>query len=96
MTEQLSTIEWSQAIETGKVMAQTAKINREKMLSEFLDSTADVFSSADLYYYSIETGKDIAWIVRNANFQTEIPTLIENAFLDHDSELIDLLFTYRV
>lgn len=95
MSEQISTIEWSQAIEASKVAHKRARINREAMLSEFLDSTADLFSSADLYYYAEETGKDIAWIVRNANFETEISTLIENAFLDNDSELIDLLFQYR-
>ena len=86
-----SQIEWSQAQADSDAHFKRAKIQRANMTEEFLASKCDIFSSSDFYYYAEQTGKQIEWIMKNANFETELADILHYAELDDDNELIHLI-----
>jgi hypothetical protein len=84
-------IQWSQA---QQVQAREVKVDKEEQaryLQDFLESTCDIFSSADFEYYAEMTGKTIQWIMSNAKFSETEEDRMQWAAMDNDYELIDLM-----
>lgn len=75
--------------------AQRATREQEEYLEEFLRSKCDIFSSADFQFYADKTGKSLEWIKENANYSDPdgiYGTCLENAMLDGDYELAEMLY----
>lgn len=83
--------DWCEYRITGNVRARRAKEQAEAMLSEFIDSKCDLYSSADFFYYADETGKTAEELVRLATFSGPIENAVEYAILNGDSDLVELL-----
>jgi len=86
-----NTIEWNQAQADSIAQHKRDKRHRELMIDEYLDSTTDLFSSRDFYYYSEETGKSMKWLFDNSYFKQDIVEILRCANLDDDQELINLI-----
>lgn len=88
-------IEWHQAQQVAQQVTKEQAQRQQEMLDEFLTSNCDSFSFADWQYYADETGKSIDWLREHATYsdsEGEYGTLLNNAMLDNDHELIEEFF----
>ena len=86
-----TTINWDIATNEQAQRKTRGQQNRATMMQEFLDSKCDMFSSLDFYYYAGETWAPVEELIKLAKFDCPIETLLENAQIDNDNKLIDLL-----
>jgi hypothetical protein len=91
--QQQSVIQWDLATHEAAQRRTRGQQKRVDKMTEFLNSKCDLFSSQDFYYYAGETGQPIESIMKAAKFNTNIDTLLKNASIDNDYELINLLIT---
>ena len=91
----MTNIEFHKAIEISKQVDIKNLQKQKETLQEFLSSKCDLFTSQDWFYYAETTGKSIPWLRENAIYSDpagEYGTLLTNAMLDNDYELIEEFF----
>ncbi len=54
-------IQWNQA---QQIVVEQA-VNKQEKITEFLESSCELFDAADLQYYADETGHSIDWLLAN-------------------------------
>ncbi len=90
MNTQQTVIQWDIATHEAAQRQTRGQQQRSMKMEEFLQSNCDLFSSNDFYYYSGETGEPVEKLIKIARFETNIASLMENAAIDNDWELIEL------
>ena len=89
----MSNISFEHAINLSNEVTRQESENQKEKLTEFLESTCDLFSYADWQYYADETGKSINWLMQNASYYDDNEahgTMLNNALIDNDTELMEL------
>ena len=87
-----NTINFHAAVEIVQQNVVQDKRKQQEAINEFLESTCDMFSGSDWFYYVEETGKSLEWLRANAKYsdpQEEQGTMLNNAIMDGDYELME-------